>query len=266
MSVFSAPLNTRVVLPVVLTTVLATVLSAFLIFGKFDRSVSEFEFSRYSFLLEDIQVVFVRDLDMGLELDQIGNAQALLERHISDGQGVVALILFDPRGHVLARAGAWQLGTVPAAWVASNEAGGHRPWTAKADELLVAGMRLSNNFGKTVGGVALGYSRAPHQALLSGMAHNLTVAAAVISSGAVLLSFLLASLLISRTQKALKSLSDELATLEGDGVADQGSITSRFRNAALSALDDINAANAEILGLTEEGKTDAVPPCRHPPG
>ncbi len=259
MSALTAPLNRRVVLPVVLTSVMATLLTAFLIFGKFDRSLSEFELSRYAFLLEDIQVVFVRDLDMGLGLDQIGNAQALLERHLSTGQGIVALVLFDARGAVLARAGVWQFGSVPGAWVARNESGGNRSWTAAADGDLVTGMRLSNNFGKTVGGVALGYSRAPHQAVLVGMAHKLTVAATVISAGVVLLSFLLSSLLIARTQTALQELKEELSAGE-DGA--EGSVTLRFRQAALSALEDIEAANTEILGLTGKETTDAVrPPC-----
>lgn len=248
----SSPLNTRVVFPVVLTSVMATLLTAFLIFGKFDRSLSEFELSRYAFLLEDIQLVFVRDLDMGLGLDQIGNAESLLERHISSGQGVAALALFDARGRVLAGAGAWKFAEVPGSWVARNEGGVNRPWTAGTDEVLVAGMRLTNNFGKTVGGVALGYSRAPHQALLSGMAHKLTVAAVVISVGVVLLSLLLSSLLLARTQKALRLLEEELSPESAGAVADDESITTKFRAAATSALKDISAANAEILALTEK--------------
>ena len=240
-----------------MTSVMATLLTAFIIFGKFDRSLSEFELSRYTFLLEDIQVVFVRDLDIGLGLDQIGNAESLLRRHISSGQGVIALALFDARGHVLARVGAWQFSQVPGTWIARNDSGGNRPWTVATDDVLVAGMRLSNNFGMTVGGVALGYSRAEHQALLTEMAHKLTLAATVISVGVVLLSFLLSSLLIARTRNALKCLGEELSVDGTDEAGNDESITWRFRSATVSALDDIHAANAEILGISEKGKTDA---------
>ena len=236
---------------------MATLLTGFLIFGKFDRSLSEFELSRYSFLLEDMQAIFVRDLDIGLGLDQIGNAESLLARHISSAQGVTALALFDARGHVLARVGSWRFSELPVAWVALNNGGGSRPWMAAADDVLVAGMRLSNDFGITVGGVVLEYSRAEHQALLSGMAHKLTLAATVISIGVVVLSFLLSSLLIARTRKALKCLEDELKVDKAGPILDDESITQRFRSATAAALEDIHAAQAEILGMSEKGNPDA---------
>ncbi len=262
LSALTAPLHTRVVLPVVLTSVLATLLTAFLIFGKFDRSLSEFEQSRYAFLLDDIQLVFDRDLDMGLDIDQIGNAQELLERRLSGGQGVEALVLFDARGHVLARAGGWSFADVPGAWLARNETSGNRFWTAPAGDTLVTGMGLFNNFGKAVGGVALGYSRAPHQALLASMAQKLTFAASLISGAVVLLSFLLSSLLINRTRTALNDLKHDLSETEAthEVPEDQDSIAQRFKNAARAALEDINAANTELLGLTGHEKSDDIPP------
>jgi len=243
-----------------LTTVLATALSAFLILGKFDRSVSEFELSRYAFLLGNIQTIFVRDLDWGLDLDQLADAQVVLERQVSSGQGVVALMLFDARGHVLAQAGEKRFAQVPEPWITRNGTGSARPWTAEADGNLIVGLRLSNNFGETVGGVALGYSRAPHAALLARMSGDLTVAAAAIAAGAVLLSFLLASLLLARTRKTLNDFREELSA--GEECADADSIALRFRQTARSALDDIDAANAEILRLAEQGKPDAVRPLR----
>jgi hypothetical protein len=243
-----------------LTTVLATALSAFLISGKFNRSVLEFELSRYVFLLESIQTIFVRDLDLGLELDQLADAQAVLERQVSAGQGIVALTLFNAHGQVLAQAGTMRFARAPAPWIARNGNGGNRPWTAETDGALIVGLRLSNNFSQTVGGIALAYSQAPHQALLARMAGDLATAAAVIASGAVLLSFLLSSLLLARTRKALHDVEDDLSA-DGEG-ADSGSIGLRFRQVARSALSDIDAANTEILHLMERGKPDGACPPR----
>ncbi|MGE5504831.1 MAG: hypothetical protein ACM31L_10445 [Actinomycetota bacterium] len=244
------PLTMRIVLPVVTTTVVATALSAFLIFGKFDRSLSEFEQSRFTFALGNIGAVFVRDLDLGLDLEQIGNAQAVLERQASMNPDIAALALFNARGQVLAHVGVKPLGEIPASWLARNEASGSRLWSVASKDAQIVGLRLSNSFDQTVGGVLLGYSGGLHQELADRMARDLALGAVGVAGLAVLISFLVSVLLISRVHRTLGKLNAQLQS--GDEAAQQ------LRQVAHSALDELEAANAKVAAMIEPGERNAT--------
>jgi hypothetical protein len=255
--ILADPLNIRIVLPVMLITVLATALSAFLIFGKFDRSLTQFEQSRYAFVLSNIRSVFLRDLDLGLNLNQIGNAQTVLDRQASDDPDIVALVLFDGRGHVLARAGAQRFKDVPPGWVGLNKAAAKHLWTTSEHNMMIAGLRLTNNFGVTVGGLAVGYSRAAHEAVLARMARGLTAATVVIATGAVLLTFLVSMALILKVRRTLNGVENELS---GDEAYADGSAAAQVRSVAQAALKEIDAVNDQVSALSKTEGQNAVPP------
>ena len=72
-------LQARIVAPVMLVAALAVALSAFLNYGKFLRTFTELEASRFVFIASDIDGVIEGGLDLGVSLRGMVTAQAVIE-------------------------------------------------------------------------------------------------------------------------------------------------------------------------------------------
>lgn len=172
-------LSLRISLPIVLVSALAIGLTVFLNVGKLERTLAEVEQSRLHFTLADLQDNLETGLDLGLPIRGLGNAQAALDFETRADPDILSISVVDPEGVVVFHSGS--AAATPVAPLGSVKGAS---WNRREPDALVAGQKLSNNFGVTAGAVVMRYSPRGHDRFVQAISSQLGAAALV----AVLLS------------------------------------------------------------------------------
>lgn len=242
-----AGFQSRIVAPVMLVTVLAVALAAFLNYGKFVRTYSAIEESRFAFVADDIRSVIEGGLDLGVPLAELVAAQPMIEREAAKDPQIVGIALFDEGGRMVFRTG--DSGeTAPAAWLTALRASDGR-WADDSGATLVAGARLSNDSRQLVGGIAVLYSRQVHEALTARVARSLAFGGIASAAAAAVLAHLGVSLLLRRLRREVGGLRTALEGGEGFPAPEPA----EARKAAEQAVSEIDATAAEIERLAGGG-------------
>jgi hypothetical protein len=244
-------LQGRIIVPVMFVTGLAVGLSAFLNYGKFLRTFTELEASRFAFVAGDLKTVIEGGLDLGVSLRGMVTAQTVIEDEAQREPQIYGIIVFNDDGRILYRTGKTPFNTaiavVPVGWVTALN--GRDPnWTAVEGDVAVAGTRLSNDIRQTVGGVAVLYSRETRMQMLRVMAEKLAVAAVVAGLITVLINWLGVSILIRRARREIGQA--DAALKEGTG--DTASTFDAARRMGDTALEEIAAVAGEVERLGGE--------------
>jgi hypothetical protein len=242
-------LQGRIIAPVMFVTALAVVLSAFLNYGKFLRTFTELEASRFAFIANDIKGSIEGGLDLGVSLPGMVTAQSVIDDEAARDSQIYGIVVFDDSGRILFRTGKspfdTRIAVVPTAWVTGL--GGHDAnWTAVEGDVAVAGTRLSNDIRQTVGGIAVLYSRQTRELMLRTMAEKLTVAAVVAGAVTALLTWLGVSILVRRVRREIGQVDAALR----DGADGQDTPFAGARKTSDDALNDIAAVSGEIERLS----------------
>lgn len=149
-------LFTRVFVAVFCVTSLSVFLAAYLNYAKFESTYTRIESDRFRFVATDIVSSLENELDLGINLARMTSAERVLGEAAKRSRGMTGAIVFDLTGEVLFSTGERPVpGAVPAAWLASTKDG---QFTDLVGGSRVLGSQLVNNFGHTIGGVAVSYS------------------------------------------------------------------------------------------------------------
>lgn len=175
----------RTALPLVLVMAVAISLNVFLTLAKSESSFAAVEDSRFRFIVERIKGAVQNNLDLGLNLEGLANAQSILEGEMA-AEGVLALSIHNAAGQLLYRAGL-------------------EPGQFPPDTLGVQ-TGLSDNLGRSVGVVALNFSAAERQAFLRGMRDDMVFSALTAFAVAAATILLAAVLLLGPVQRRLRDL------------------------------------------------------------
>lgn len=244
-------LQGRIIAPVMLVTVLAVALSAFLNYGKFVRTFSAIEESRFAFVADDIRTVIEGGLDLGVPLAELVAAQSRIEREAAKDPQIVGIAVFDAAGRVVFHSG--DMGAAaemaPVSWLTALRAAESR-WADDSGAALVAGARLSNDSRQLVGGIAVLYSRHAHEVLTARVARSLTVGGMVSAAAAALLAHLGVSLLLRLLRREVSGLRTALEGSDGGCPAPE---PAEARRLAEQAVSEIDATAAEIERLAGDG-------------
>ena len=121
-------------------------------------------------------------IDLGLSLDEVANAEAILERARSHDATISGIAVFDPEGRVL-----HAVGDAPRETVHPRTADGFRvvvlegvddAWSTEADQRIRSGVVVTSSFGQPVAGVVAHYPVTEVRALESAMLEALLFDAA----------------------------------------------------------------------------------------
>jgi hypothetical protein len=165
-------LGAVIVAPIVLVAALAAALTAFLNYGKFAATLAEVENARFALIARGVKSSLEANLNLGLTLSGLSNAQAILEQERAVVGEARAVVVFAADGAVLFTAGeAAGLRRAPAEWLAKAD------WTAESGTWRVVGTPLFDALGVMVGGVGVIYPSEPRDRILTEMAGRLTAAA-----------------------------------------------------------------------------------------
>jgi len=243
------PLHFSVIIALVLALAAAT--TAMLNVLKFQQIIEGFEESRYSFVARDIEGALEQNLGLGLPLDQIDNAQELIERQLGLDADLTSIAIFDPDGAILYQASRLPQGEVQALLGERAKANGIR------DERFVSSP-IANDFGQVVGGVIVRYSGTSanrrEQRVLQTMA--IATVGAVIAGG-IILWFGAGRLLAPLRRR----LAETTALLQRAGDGHQpASAESRFEALAGQALHDLRQVEHDLDRLAARAGDRGDPP------
>lgn len=237
------PLHFSVVIALVLALAAAT--TAMLDVLKFQQIIEGFEESRYSFVARDIEGVLEQNLNLGLPLDQIDNAQELIERQLGLDSDLTSIAIFDPAGGILYQASRLPQGSVQA--LLADKASGIR------DERFVSSP-VANDFGQVVGGVMVRYSGTSaarrEERILRAMA--IATIGAAVAGGLIL--WLGASWLLAPLRHRLAETTVLLRQARGDRQQAQGA--SPFETLAGQALRELRQVEQDLDGLRARDSGD----------
>ncbi|MEZ5584347.1 MAG: hypothetical protein R3F37_17775 [Candidatus Competibacteraceae bacterium] len=152
-------MNFRIAATIIGAVAFALALTVMLNYVKFERTFSRLLESRFAFVVLDLRTVIQTGLDLGLELSAMSNVQTILARVAERDDQILAIAVFDDRGHLTFNHGDLSLPgtTLPTDWLADTKQHETLDNYVGNPELGIVGMALVNNFGHRVGSVVLRY-------------------------------------------------------------------------------------------------------------
>ena len=203
-------LSLRIALPMALVVCLTLGLSAFLSYGKFQRTLVEIEQSRLSFILQDLHRVFENNLNLGVSLQGLQTSNTILARALERSPQLRSAYLFDTTGSILSSAGQ-SLEKAPPTWLGllKTNSRDQKFFTSTNDQAAVV-ITLFDPLGQSVGGLALMYSITPRLTLLSNMSELLIRGSASSAGLAILATIIGLGVVVRITRARLDALAKVL--------------------------------------------------------
>lgn len=226
------PLPLRLAVLIALVLLAAVLITARLNYAKFVQVTETLDHSRYAFLAQDLKATLEASLDLGLPLEQIQNAQEVVERQRARYPEILAITVFDEQGRVLYNSGRTRpdllerLRQEPA--VAAVVAGDR-----------VAATSLVNPFGAPVGGVEIRVSAQSAERRNETMLASLgsaVLSAAALGTAAV---GLIAIVLLHGVRRRLQSQARVIASIGLSETQDAAAGSGRFHDEASRALAEL---------------------------
>jgi hypothetical protein len=257
-------LSIKITIPIVLISAMAIGLTAFLNHGKFERTFTELESSRIQFVVNDIRANLETGLGMGLPLNGLANAQAVIDFEARKDPSILSISVYDETGAVVFHTGRSMGGTtVPKSWKPITNAKSERDWQITEPDAFVVGTGLSGILGAQTGGLALRYSRQAHDGVVDSVAHALKLASIVGIVCTALIAILGIHLLVARTHRRLQGIEYSLAPAAMEGA--EISARKATSEAVVLVAGVINSSRAAMQDLTAgkqtlRGTLDTKPP------
>jgi len=187
---------------------------------------------------------------LGLQFADIGTLPATLERVRATDDVITGIDVFDTEGRILYSTDHGRVSQVaPAGWLpAARKAGAAGTWSAEGAFESATGISIENNFGLTVGHLALRYSNERVQQSTREVGRQLAIASlAVFVVSAALSSLALLAVMrrlkrdVATVESALRSV-DPVRACAAAGRGLFGAALERF-------VETMRAAETEIAGL-----------------
>lgn len=144
----------------VLVTFVASLLATMSVF-RFETTLGQLIQGRLSVVSTNIADSVQGAIDLGLSLDELQNADALIARAQNSDPETTAIDIFAPDGKILFSTTPHQAGKSIASTVrAARENSSESTWGLETEANFINGVSLTDSIGRYVGGVALTYSKA----------------------------------------------------------------------------------------------------------
>lgn len=152
----------RMILVAVLVTGFAVGMAGLLNYFKYRAVADRILTERLAFTGQQIEHSIRSSLALGLQLAELGMLPGTLQRLRATDDLLVGIDIFDTEGQPLYSTDQLRAArAVPRTWLeAAQRAGANQEWVVREDGEAAVGMDIQNEFGLTVGYVALRYSEA----------------------------------------------------------------------------------------------------------
>ena len=230
---------------------------------KFERTLSDFLASRFTFVVNDARQRIETQMDLGLPLTDLQGVSPMLQRYLQDDEQILSIEIFDEAGTVLFSTDPSFVGDlVSEEWmIAWRSVQGRDVWSELERDAGVVGMPLRNSLDQKVGALALRYTREFLDAGAEAQASRMLIVGAVGVLGMTPLCIVGAMVLIRRARRDLGELSDDLDEVMNRRVNPDARGRSQefaaFAASAIAAHKAIDDATAEIHRLDELDEEEA---------
>ncbi len=225
------PLPLRLAILIALVLLAAVLITARLNYAKFVQVTESLDSSRYSFLAQDLKATLEAGLDLGLPLEQIRNAQEIVERQRARYPEILSIAVFDDDGQVIYNSGRTRPDLLA-------RLGDQEVVSAVLEGDRIAATSLVNPFGAVVGGVEIRVSaqnaERRNETMLASLA-SAVLSAAAIGTAAV---GLIALVLLQGVRRRLALQARLIASIGGDADAPVPAAAG-FQRAAHRALGEL---------------------------
>lgn len=245
----------RMIAVALLVCLFAVGMAGLLNYFKYRSMAERIVKDRLSLIGNSIEHNIQASLAIGLQFSDIGTLPAMLERERDAEDLVHGIDVFDTDGRLLYSTDRLRMDRpVPADWLAAARRAGSADWIVQGSGESAVGVEVANNFGLTIGYLALRYSDAKLAAANARVGRDLAVAGLAILAlaGAIASCALMAVMRrlgsdVSALERALQAPQTTRAAASGTGLF--GAALRRFAETTRRVETDI----AELRGLMQRG-------------
>ena len=213
---------------------------------KYRATASRIIEQRLVYTGKSIENSIQSSLSLGLQFGDLATLPDLLQRERASDDLIMGIDVFDTEGRPLYSTDALRRHQpAPAAWLAAARKAGHRDWTVHDEADSAVGVVLQNNFGLTIGHVALRYSdqrvRLAAQAVARELALN-SLAVFVVAAALASAALLAVMRRLGRDMQTVEAALAAPASAAAEGVLRRGP----FQQALQRFTQTVNTAEAEL--------------------
>lgn len=126
-----------------------------------DKTYDHIAETRFLFVSQSLKTALELNIGLGFPLAELRVTQDLIEREKADDDQILAIEVLDDTGRSLFSTDRGTVGEdAPQDWLQALQASGGQRWTVTERDAIVMGVPIINDFEKTIGYVALQYSKA----------------------------------------------------------------------------------------------------------
>lgn len=242
----------QMILVAMLVCLFAVGMAGFLNFFKYRSNAERILQERLIVTGNAIETNIQASMALGLQFSDLGTLPGTLDRERATDDMILSIEVFDTQGKPMYSTDRLRAArSVPAAWITAAREAGNKDWFVMNGTESAAGTPIQNNFGLTIGYVALRYSeeqvRSTHQAV----ARELALSAAAVFIVAATLASLALLAVMQRLAQELDAV--EAALKSVDAVRPSALVRNGpFGKALRQFFERVRGAEAEIALLRRD--------------
>jgi hypothetical protein len=233
----------------VLVCLFAVGMAALLNYFKYRSTADRIVNGRLVVIGKGIENSIQASLALGLTFSDLGTLPSLMEREQTADDLILEIKVFDTDGKPLYSTNRLKMArTVPASWLAAARRAGDADWFVQENGDNTVGIPIKNNFGLTVGYLALRYSRDNIDRAAHVVAKNLVLTALGVFAGAAALASLALTLVMRRLERDMSMVEAALQHSGSAGPAEEIN-EGPFGPALARFFDMVRAAEVQIAAI-----------------
>jgi hypothetical protein len=236
----------RMIAVAVTVCLFAVGMAAFLNYFKYRSTADRIVKARLVVIGKSIENSIQASLALGLSFADLGMLQGLMERETATHDLVGGIDVFDTEGKPLYSTDRLRAGrTVPEPWLVAARRASDADWFVEQGNESAVGISIKNNFGLTVGYLALRYSREKIDAAAHAVGRELMLTALAVFVGAAGLASIALVLVMRRLERDMSTVEAVLQNPDRIGASE---VISKgiFGPAFVRFFDTARAAEAHI--------------------
>lgn len=229
-------------------------MAAFLNYFKYRSTADRIIQGRLIVIGQSIERSIQSSLALGLSFADLGMLPGLMQRERMADELILSIDVFDASGKALYSTNSLRTGRpVPEAWLAAIRRAGNADWMAGHGGDAAVGMSVQNNFGLTVGYLALRFSTEKIDRAAWAVGRELAATAFAVFAGAAALGSFALIVVMRRLRRHMQFM--EQALRDSAGGASMRSLRKGvFGPALVSFFDAARSAETQIAAV--RGKLD----------
>lgn len=255
---FRISIADKIGLTAVIIASFSLALTTALNYFKFETTLTEQVNSRFVVVGFDLKRTIETGVNLGVALAELKNTQNTIERVKGQDQQILSVEVFEPEGQVLFSTEAERVGVhIAEHWLRAHRA--EIPWNRMDQDAFVLGMPLVNDFGQTIGGLALRYSKSYHEAKLETLLVKLAKDTLLVLGGFAVVAIILIRLCLGQLSHSFRRMHRLLTDFESNpqtfDKADSSELEQHFARFQLKSEEVLDIQNQIEQELRERQKS-----------